>query len=140
MSLTAHVIDVFVSEASEALSVSVLITNIDMAANGSTINMDNLIKIHTPTTLGVYGPTQCGKTRFVLNLLKEGNKLFTKRIQDIYYCYEVYQECYDELKQLEDHGVDKVVFNEGMPSIELCREWAFMKSHIVIVFDDLMTV
>ena len=28
---------------------------------------------------------------------------------------------------------------KGLPSIDECKKWAYMKSHIVVVFDDLMT-
>ena len=101
--------------------------------------MDNVVKIHTPTSLGVYGPTQCGKTRFIVNLLKEANTMFTTSVQEIHYCYAVYQDLYTELQQCEGKSVEKVTFHEGMPSIEDCREWAYMKHHIVIVLDDLMT-
>ena len=102
-------------------------------------SMNTVIKLHTPTTIGIYGPTQCGKTKFVVSLLKEANVLFTKPVEEIYYCYEVYQDTYTELKEAESKGVEKVCFHQGMPHVDDCREWAYMKSHIVIVLDDLMT-
>lgn len=36
-------------------------------------------------------------------------------------------------------NVDKVVFREGMPLVSECVKWSYMKGHIIIVFDDLMT-
>ena len=36
-------------------------------------------------------------------------------------------------------GVDKVVMHEGMPLVKDCVKWSYMKNHIVVVFDDLMT-
>ena len=101
--------------------------------------MNGIVKIHTPTTIGIYGPTQCGKTRFVINLLKECNSLFTKKADEIYYCYESYQECYDELNSVSKQDISQVCFHQGMPEVEECRQWAFMKSHVIIVMDDLMT-
>lgn len=99
----------------------------------------SIVKICTPTTIGVYGPTQSGKTNFVLRLLKEANQLFTKHVEEIYYCYAAYQTVYESLNEAKKNGVDNVVFYEGLPGIDQCKEWAYMKSHIVIVFDDLMT-
>ena len=112
--------------------------------------MSGIVKIHAPTSLAIYGPTQCGKTSFVINLLKEADLLFTRPVEEIYYCYESYQDCYDDLKKQSNDrsgggggGVTttakKVFFHRGMPDIETCRQWSFMKNHIVIVFDDLMT-
>ena len=99
--------------------------------------MATLVKLHAPTTIALYGPTQCGKTHFVLNLLKYANSMFTERVEEIYYCFEAQQKCYDEIKYVE--GVDKVVMYKGMPQVEQCKKWAYMKSHIIVVFDDLMT-
>lgn len=97
----------------------------------------SLVKIHTPTTMAIYGPTQSGKTNFVLQLLKHANTMFTERVEEIHYCYSAYQKCYDVIKQVDD--VDKVTFHDGMPLVKDCVKWAYMKSHIVVVFDDLMT-
>ena len=75
----------------------------------------SVIKLYAPTTIAVYGPTQSGKTNFVINLLKNASEMFTKRVQEIYYCYEAQQDIYDEIRQVE--GVDKVNFHKGMPQV-----------------------
>lgn len=98
-----------------------------------------VVKIVTPTTIGIYGPTQSGKTHFVLKLLQESRSLFTKPTEEIYYCYSAYQDIYGSLRESEKAGGYTTYYHEGMPDICKCKEWAFMKSHIVIVFDDLMT-
>ena len=96
-----------------------------------------VIKLHAPTNIALYGPTQCGKTRFVLTLLKNANVMFTKKIDEIYYCYEAWQECYEEIQIIE--GVKKVNMFHGLPSVNECKKWSYMKNHIIVVFDDLMT-
>lgn len=99
----------------------------------------SIVQIVTPTTIGIYGPTQSGKTHFVIDLLKESKSLFTKPAEEIYYCYSAYQDAYNGLKEAEHTGGFKTIFHEGMPDMGQCKEWSFMKKHIVIVFDDLMT-
>lgn len=97
----------------------------------------SIVKIFTPTTMAVYGPTQSGKTNFVLHLLKHASTMFTDRVEEIHYCYASYQSIYDTIKEVD--GVDKVVFHSGMPLVNECVKWSYMKQHIVVVFDDLMT-
>ena len=96
-----------------------------------------IVKLFAPTTIAVYGPTQSGKTNFVLQLLKNANAMFTERVEEIHYCYGAYQKAYDEINQIE--GVDKVVMHKGMPFVKDCVKWTYMKKHIIVVFDDLMT-
>lgn len=97
----------------------------------------NIIKIQSPTTMALYGPTQSGKTQFVINLLKNTNVMFTKKVDEIFYCYVAWQKCYDQIQTVE--GVNKVTMFQGMPSVEQCKKWSYMKNHIIVVFDDLMT-
>ena len=80
----------------------------------------------------VAGPTQCGKTQWVYNLLKRNN-LFTEPVSSIIYCYGVYQQLYDEMKI----KVKNIEFHKGIPSEELLQEHSDGKFH-VIVLDDLM--
>ena len=94
-------------------------------------------KIYAPTTMAVYGPTQSGKTEFILRLLKNANEMFTERVEEIHYCYSVYQKAYDKIKEVE--GVNKVVMHQGMPLVNDCVKWSYLKNHIIVVFDDLMT-
>ena len=97
----------------------------------------SIVKIYAPTTMAIYGPTQSGKTNFVLRLLKNVNTMFTEHVEEIHYCYGAYQKAYDEIKEVE--GVSKVVMHDGMPLVKDCVKWSYMKKHIVVVFDDLMT-
>ena len=95
------------------------------------------MKIFTPTTVAVYGPSQSGKTNFVLQLLKNANTMFTERVEEIHYCYGAYQKAYDEIREVE--GVNKVVMHDGMPLAKDFVKWSYMKKHIVVFFYDLMT-
>lgn len=80
----------------------------------------------------VAGPTQCGKTQWVYNLLKKDG-MFNEPISSIIYCYGVYQNFYDTMKQ----EIKNISFYNGVPSQEVLKEMSDGKFH-VIVLDDLM--
>ena len=82
-----------------------------------------------PFTCILSGPTMCGKTSLLKNILLHKNILIKPQPQRIIYCYKAWQPAYDEFKnELE------IEFNEGVLNIDE------LNSNInnVIVFDDLM--
>ena len=56
----------------------------------------------------IAGPSQCGKTTFTRQLLRQANVLFERPIKQIVYCYGLWQECF---KDMTGH----VQFMEGIP-------------------------
>jgi hypothetical protein len=83
----------------------------------------------------VAGPTNSGKTQWVKKLLMNG--MFTEPIESVLYCYGVYQEIYAELvSELGKKGCP-VHLNEGLPSVDMLKEKADGKFHVIIL-DDLM--
>ena len=60
------------------------------------------IKFSTPTTIGVYGSQQSGKTCFVKRLL-ENYELFSEVPNKILYCYNVNQPLYEDMEKSIPH-------------------------------------
>ena len=80
-----------------------------------------------PATCLVAGPTGCGKTFLLLNILKE-MEIFEQTPVKIIWCYNVYQEKFKEYK-------DVIQFHEGIYDI---RSLDNIHGHKIIVLDDLM--
>lgn len=81
----------------------------------------------SPATCLVAGPTGCGKTFLLLNILKE-MEIFEQTPVKIIWCYNVYQEKFKEYK-------DVIQFHEGIYDI---RSLDNIHGHKIIVLDDLM--
>jgi hypothetical protein len=86
-----------------------------------------------PSTIGVFGPSQVGKTTFVLKLIQNTKDMFTKRPQRILYCYAAWQKAYDELVKIE-----YVTMHAGVPSRSLMEEFTYDRQPTLLVLDDLM--
>lgn len=84
-------------------------------------------KLQHPYTMLVSGPTGCGKTHFVMNLLKHKKDMFSKVPDKIVWCYGIYQALYDEIPD--------VTFVEGLPT----RYRDYLGVNTLFIIDDLMT-
>jgi hypothetical protein len=91
------------------------------------------IPFQFPATMGVFGPSQVGKTTFVLKLIENTKDMFTKEPKRILYCYSAWQKAYDELKK-----IDYVTMHEGVPSRSLMEEFTYDRQPTLLVLDDLM--
>jgi hypothetical protein len=87
------------------------------------------LRFKNPFTMIVAGPSSCGKSYFVRNLLLHVNKLCDIQYNKIYWCYSVWQPLYDELKAIEN-----IVFIEGLIEMENINS-AFPS---LLIVDDLM--
>ena len=87
-------------------------------------------RFHTPSSLLVVGPSGCGKTVFTTNLLLNNLELFHTRPSQIHYCYGVWQ---DGFQLMKEQGVK---FHEGVPDTDQLKTW-FPKGGL-LVLDDLM--
>ena len=59
--------------------------------------------------------------------------MFTKPVSSILYCYEVYQDYFDEIKTMT-HNIE---FHEGLPTLEKVQSLNDDNFNIIIL-DDLM--
>ena len=89
-------------------------------------------KFQTGSPMMVAGPTQCGKTHWVHNLLKNKDLYFSRPISSILYCYGVYQDLYDEMTD-----IGNIQFHDGVPSLETLTDIHDGDFHLIIL-DDLM--
>ena len=92
---------------------------------------DATIPFTSGSPIMICGPTGSGKTFFVFQLLS--NNMFTKKVSKILYCYGVYQDFYDTMLL----SLPKIVFHEGVPSIDDINELNDGEFNIIIL-DDLM--
>lgn len=86
------------------------------------------VRFKHPFTALLAGPTGCGKTYFVRDLLRSREKLMDCSFHQIIWCYGEWQPLYNELKIEND-----IVFHEGI--IDKVNEDG--KPRLVII-DDLM--
>ena len=83
----------------------------------------------------VSGQTSSGKARFVYELLKHANVMFTEDHPDkILYCYGIYQDLYREMEQ----SIPGITFLEGLPAKSEIQDFAPDRHHHIIVLGDIM--
>ena len=87
----------------------------------------------TPTTIGLFGPTQSGKTSFVIKLLENADTMFTEVPHTIVYAYGAWQESFQRLQSMP-----KMIMHEGLPTRGQIEEWSFDRKHMLLILDDLM--
>jgi hypothetical protein len=91
------------------------------------------IPFNFPATMGIFGPSQVGKTTFVMQLIKHAGDMFTKTPKRILYCYGAWQKAYDELDKLTH-----VKLHEGVPTRAEMEEFTYDREPTLLVLDDLM--
>ena len=82
----------------------------------------------------VIGPTNCGKMYWINRLLE--NDMFTQPVASILYCYGVYQDFYNQMRDNPSIRAP-LHFHKGLPSQEDIDNLYNGEFHI-IVLDDLM--
>ena len=75
----------------------------------------------------VVGPTQCGKTRFVLELIRRSSSIHPPP-ERIVWCFGCYQDLF--------RNVDGVEFVEGVPDMNILDGG---KKRTLLIIDDLMS-
>ena len=91
-------------------------------------NTVNMLAFRHPFTAIVSGPSQCGKSTFVLRLIRNASTMIEPPPQDINYCYSEYQSKFME------PGLESVDFHEGLPEISRLDG----SRRTLLVIDDLM--
>ena len=90
-------------------------------------------RLQSPFTMLIAGPTSCGKSFLVFNIIAQIKALVTPEVHSITYCYSQWQPIF---KKMEELGVK---FNKGMPTREeLFDEKRDTTKHSLLVIDDLL--
>lgn len=84
-------------------------------------------KLQHPFTMLLAGPTGCGKTQFVVNLLKYKREMFNVNLERVVWFYGIYQPLYDQIPD--------VTFVEGLPS----KYHEYLGNNTLFILDDLMS-
>lgn len=84
-------------------------------------------RLKHPFTMVVSGPTGCGKSYFIRDLLHYKRDMFEPVPEKIVWFYGIYQPLYDE--------IEGVTFVEGFPS----NYKDYLGEHTLFILDDLMS-
>ena len=95
----------------------------------------NDILLKPTSTVCITGPSKCGKTYFVTDLLKKRQYMYQNGDypKRILFCYAVQQPVYEELR----NEVDNIQFHEGLPNIQTINQFSD-EHHNLIILDDMM--
>ena len=93
------------------------------------------IRIRSPATLVIAGPTGSGKTRLLADLISQATRVATPPPVEIIYCYSEWQKGFDAMSKNSD-GIP-IVFNQGM--VDVKRELATDGKNRWLIIDDLMS-
>jgi hypothetical protein len=95
------------------------------------------LKLHTPSTILVSGPSQCGKTSLIENLLTESG-VFNRKFREIHWIYAPSAENKELIQRLTESV--PVKFHSGQPEGDLAN--IFVKDrteHKLLILDDILT-
>ena len=97
---------------------------------GQEINFDS--RLQGPFTCLVAGPTGCGKTKLILEIIERSDELISPPVNDITYCYGQWQEIFKPF-------TGRVRFHHGLlPREELLEEKKDLSKHSLLIIDDLL--
>ena len=89
-----------------------------------------------PFTSIVSGPTSCGKTTFIKNLLQKNSEFIQSRIQRIIWLYRRWQPLYDDIARTV---YPRVEFVQGLPDDIESNDFIQPNVRNLVVIDDLAT-
>lgn len=84
-------------------------------------------KLLHPFTMVIAGPTGCGKTYFVRDLIEHKSEMFSIVPDKIVWFYGIHQSLYEEMSD--------VTFIEGLPT----KYRDYLGAHTLFIIDDLMS-
>jgi hypothetical protein len=84
------------------------------------------ITFRTPFTMNIIGPSRCGKTRLVSDLLEHKDTIMSPPHHKILYCYSMYQPLFNYLKE----KITGIEFIKGLPHLDEI-------SNCLLILDDL---
>ena len=85
-------------------------------------------RLENDSTMIISGPSKSGKTTFVIEMIKNKDKLFPHPINNIWWFYGIKSSIHDEIKQL------RVMLKEGLPTHEDINA---VRKHDLVILDDL---
>jgi Cdc6-like AAA superfamily ATPase len=83
-------------------------------------------RFNSPSTAVICGPTGCGKTQLMYKIIKNHEDMFTVKVDQIIWCYAIYQQEYSNFPN--------VLFHEGIYDVTKLDK----NKHKVVILDDLM--
>jgi len=86
-----------------------------------------MLPFRHPFTCIVSGPTQCGKTTFIMQLITHAQTIIEPSLKRIVYCYGEYQRAFDTIR-------DQVHFHEVLPQVHQFDG----RQRSLLILDDLM--
>ena len=100
---------------------------------------DDVVKFQVPSSLCVSGPSQSGKSQWILKLVQNREQLFTARFQEILYCVPENlnfspNPIFEEIKK----SFPTARLISGLPDT-LKLNLTFDTSHKLLIIDDLMS-
>ena len=95
------------------------------------VNLED-VKFQPNSTICLTGPSACGKSSLVYELLKFREQLFNNHPLKILYCYNIYQPLYDTMQDT----LSPFSLHYGLPTIEKLKSFCD-SSHNIVIIDDL---
>ena len=94
-----------------------------------------MLEFNPGSTHILSGQSGSGKTRFILRILQNIDKIFGEHPPlKIRYYYGIWQDNYDQMKR----EIENISFQQGLPSEEELMDFTDPKTHTMIIIDDLM--
>ena len=94
-----------------------------------------MLEFNPGSTHILSGQSGSGKTRFILRILQNMDKIFGEHPPlKIRYYYGIWQDNYDQMKR----EIENISFQQGLPSEEELMDFTDPKTHTMIIIDDLM--
>jgi len=93
--------------------------------------MNSPVIFHHPFSMIVAGPTMCGKSHFIINLLNS-SKLIKPKPSQVFWHYGI--ENREQFNEIQTASLYPVTFIKGLPIIEELQE----NKNSIIILDDLM--
>ena len=87
----------------------------------------------TPFTMVLAGPTSCGKTTFIKNMILTAHERFADPPSRFLYFYNRYQPIFAQLQEM-DINID---FVHGMPTLSQIEDELVEDEDLTLIFDDI---